>query len=330
MRLKVGKLDTELLRKIVFNHITLHRDEVLVRPGVGEDCAVVDFGEYACVLSTDPITGSASEVGRLAVHISCNDVASNGVEPLGLMLTIMAPEGTTAEEIEMVMRQAGETAAELKVEIIGGHTEITTAVNRMIVSATAIGRQAKAKLIPTKGANLGDCILMTKTAGLEGTAILAHDLEQQLVEALGANVVEKAKTMMHQISVIPEGKIGGNMGVSSMHDITEGGLLGAVWELCEASNTGCILYKEQIRIAEETEKICQYLQIDPLRLISSGCMLITVEQEKKQQLLEQLNREGIMASIIGEITEKGRYLLQGEEMIEITAPESDELYKVIG
>lgn len=327
--MKVGKLDTDLLRKIVFRHITCQREEVMVRPGVGEDCAVVDFGDYACVLSTDPITGTASEVGRLAVHISCNDVASNGVEPLGLMLTIMAPEGTTADEIEEVMRQAGEESKKLNVEIIGGHTEITSAVNRIIVSATAIGRQIKNRVVATCGAQVGDLVLMTKTAGLEGTAIIAHENTGVLTGYMGADMVERAKYMMNMISVVPEGIIGGALGTSSMHDITEGGLLGAAWELCEAAGVGIEIHLNHVPIAVETEKICGYYHLDPLRLISSGCMLMTIPEEKGSELLRALEEKGIQGTVIGRITNEGRYLIDGEEKVEIAPPESDELYKVV-
>lgn len=326
--MKAGKLDTATLRQIVLNKITYHREEVMVRPTVGEDCAVVDFGEYACVLSTDPITGAASEVGRLAVHISCNDIASSGVEPLGLLLTIMAPEGTTIEEIGQVMEQASETAAALKVEIIGGHTEITSAVNRIVVSATAIGRQLKDKVVLSQGAKIGDLILMTKSAGLEGTAILAYDHEARLRKALGEAIVEGAKKMVEQISVIPEGKAAGAVGVSSMHDVTEGGLLGALWELCEASMVGARIYREAIPIAPETEKICSFFQIDPLRLISSGCMLMTVDREKEGALLEKMREQGISIAVIGEVVENGRYMIEAGNQIEILPPESDELFKV--
>jgi hydrogenase expression/formation protein HypE len=327
--MKVGKLDSELLQKIVFNNIKLHRSEVMVRPGIGEDCTIVDYGKYALVMSTDPITGAASEVGKLAVHINCNDIASNGVEPLGLMMTILAPEGTTEVEIENIMKQAAEEAAKLNVEIIGGHTEITAAVNKIIISATAIGRELKDKIIKTSGAKLGDKIIMTKTAGLEGTGIIAYDLEEKLITRFSREIIERAKKMVDNISVVKEGIIGGKFGASSMHDVTEGGVLGAIWEVCEASKLGCNIYKDQIAVAKETAEICDFLNIDPLKLISSGTMLMTVSTEKKEMLLKELRENGIQATVIGEITKKGRYLIENNKKIEIMPPESDELYKVI-
>lgn len=327
--MKVGKLDSELLEKIIFNNIKLQREEVMVRPSIGEDCAVVDFGEYALVMSTDPITGAASEVGRLAVHINCNDIASNGIEPLGLMMTILAPVGTTENEIDEIMKQASSEAAELNVEIIGGHTEITEAVNRIVISATAIGRQLKSNIVKNSGAKVGDRIVMTKTAGLEGTSIVAYDLEEKLSSTLSREIIENAQKMVKDISVVKEGVIAGKIGVSSMHDVTEGGILGAIWEICKASKVGCNIYKDRISIAQETTEICNFLEIDPLKLISSGTMLIIVNPDKEEQLTKKLNESGVSASVIGEIIEEGRYLIEHNEKIAIQPPESDELYKVI-
>lgn len=327
--MKVGKLNSQLLERIVFNNIKLRREEVMVRPSVGEDCAVVDFGEYALVMSTDPITGAASQVGRLAVHINCNDIASNGIEPLGLMLTILAPKGTREIEIDEIMKQAGTEASTLNVEIIGGHTEITEAVNKIVISATAIGRQLKSKVIKSSGASIGDKIIMTKTAGLEGTGIIAHDLEDKLNSTFSREIIENAKKMVEDISVVKEGIIGGNIGATSMHDITEGGILGAMWEVCQASKVGCNIYKEKISIARETIEICEFLNIDPLRLISSGSMLITINPQKEEMLMKELIKNGVKGSVIGEVTKKGRFLIDNSKKIEIKEPESDELYKVI-
>lgn len=327
--MKVGKLDSKVLQKIVFDNIKLHRDEVITRPGIGEDCAVVDFGEYVLTMSTDPITGAASEVGKLAVHINCNDIASNGVKPLGLMLTILVPEGTTEAEIEKIMKEASQEAASLNVEIIGGHTEITNAVNKIVISATAIGRQLKEYVVKTSGAKSGDKIIMTKTAGLEGTGIIAYDLEEKLYSTFSREIIERAKKMVDSISVVKEGILCGEIGVNSMHDVTEGGLLGAIWEVCEASKTGCNVYRDKIAIADETKEICNYLNIDPLKLISSGSMLITVSPEKESKVVEKLMENNILATTIGEITENEKFLIDKEEKIEIEPPESDELYKVI-
>ncbi|WP_324825006.1 AIR synthase family protein [Sinanaerobacter sp. ZZT-01] len=331
-KLKAGKLDTELLERIVFKHVKHRREEVLVRPGVGEDCATLDFGPYECVMSTDPITAAISEIGRLAVHITCNDIASNGVEPLGIMLAVMLPVGTTDEEIEDIMKQAAEVAESLEVEIIGGHTEITPAVNRPVIVSTAIGRTVSGGSQRAKAMRPGDCILMTKYAGLEGTGIIASDFERRLKEVITEEEQLEAKAFLKQVSVVKEGIAAGKVGTAGMHDITEGGVLGAVWELCEISKTGVELNLKAIPVKEVTKKICNHFDIDYLRLISSGCMMIVAHPEKKAAVIKAVEETGVPIACIGVVKEReeGRILVQEDgTKIDIVPPASDELYKIV-
>lgn len=325
--MKVGKISTEILKEIIFSNISKHRPEVLVPPGIGEDCSVIDFGEYACVMSSDPITGASKGIGELAVHISCNDVASNGVEPIGIMLTILAPEGTTKEELREIMVEANRAATSINVEIIGGHTEITDAVNRVVISATAIGKQHKARLITSKGAKAGDAVIMTKHAGLEGAAIIANDYYQRLEPLLGEASLAAAIGFSNQLSVVKEGVLAGKIGVSSMHDATEGGILGAAWELAEASGLGIELYEEKIPVLAETLEICKLCEINPLKLISSGVMVMAVSPDKKAELIDALRAENITATEIGKLTEGERLFITSEGAAPLLPPEVDELYK---
>ncbi|MCL1982213.1 MAG: AIR synthase family protein [Clostridiales bacterium] len=327
--LKTGKLDSKLLEEIVFKSIKLKRDEVIKRPGIGEDCAVVDFGDYKCVMSTDPITASAAQIGKLAVHVSCNDIASEGVEPLGIMLAVMLPDGTTEEAVGEIMRQAGEAAAELGVEIIGGHTEITPAVNQPVIVSTAIGRvqvaRAEQKIKP------GDLIFMTKSAGLEGSGIIANDHEDDLVGKLSPEEIEEAKSYLNLISVVKEGVIAGETGFSAMHDVTEGGLLGAIWELCYTSGVGAKVWNEAIPVTGATQKICVVYDIDPLRLISSGSMVIITAADNKDRMARAMDEAGVKLTLIGKVKEKGfgvKLVLEGRA-VEVEPPESDEIYRVV-
>lgn len=316
------------LERIVFNKLLKNRSEVMIRPGIGMDCTAVDFGSYACVMSSDPITGTAREIGRLAVHINCNDIASCGVEPLGLLVTILCPAGSTEQELEMIMDQLSSAARDVNIDILGGHTEITNAVTRFVITCTAVGRCRKDKLITTDGAKDGDSLVITKHAGLEGASIIAHEKEAELTEALGIQTVDEAKSFIEQISVVKEGLTAAEFGVNAMHDITEGGVLGAVWELCEASGKGADVYAENIPVNMSTRKICEYYNIDPLRLMSSGCMLISAADG--EGLVKRLYSEGIAASVIGRLNNTGkRRLISANGSWDIAAPGSDELYKVL-
>lgn len=213
------------------------------------------------------------------------------------------------------------------VDIMGGHTEITASVTRVVIITTAVGKVLKDKLITSSGAKEGDNILLTKTAGMEGTAIIAHDKEKELLEKIDKSTIERAKAFINDISVVKEGIIAGKFGISAMHDVTEGGVLGAVWELSEASEKGILIYEEKIPIALETKKICEYYSIDPLKLISSGCMIITVKDG--DGLVKELNSKGIQATIIGEVTKgSDKIIYRNNRKLLIEQPETDELYKV--
>lgn len=318
--LKIGKLDNDLLKKIVIDKIKYRRDEVLTRPGIGEDCAVLDYGEYECVVSTDPITAAIEKIGSLAVHISCNDVASNGIEPIGLLLTVLLPEGTTEDDVESLMAQASEAAEELQVEIIGGHTEITSAVAQPVIVSTAIGKGPKGASQKAAQMKPGDYIYITKSAGLEGTGIMATDKHEEIKKILSHAEYEEATNMLGEVSVVKEGVIAGKIGTSGMHDITEGGVLGAVWEMCNISNTGAKIRIDDIPVAPVTEKICKAFDLNPLRLISSGSMMIIISPDKSAELEQVMAEANIKLTQIGEITTK-------ENGDDITPPGSDEIYK---
>lgn len=327
--MKIGKLPNEVLEKIVFSNISYKRNEVLTRAGIGKDCAVLDFGENVCVVSTDPITGASKDIGRLAVHISCNDVASNGAEPIGLLITILVPPNSTEEDIRTIMEDANRTASELNVEIIGGHTEITDAVNKIVVSTTVIGMQAKKNILNPESAKIGDKILITKFAAIEGTVIIANELEERLKNLVSQDIIDEGKSLAKHISVVKEGKICGAIGVPYMHDITEGGVFGAVWETAVAIKKGVKINSQYIPIKESTREICKALDINPFKLISSGSLLIVSPYEKLDIIQKELSKNGIESSVIGEVIEKGILIETDGELREIEPPSSDELYKVI-
>ena len=327
--MEIGKLPNDVLEKIVFNNIKNKRKEVLVGSGIGEDNAIIDFGEEVCIMSTDPITGATKDIGKLAIHISCNDVASSGAEPIGVLLTILAPPNTTEEDIKLIMNEAGEASRELNVEIMGGHTEITDAVNRIVISTTVVGKQKKKNMIDTSKVSVGDKVLITKYAAIEGTSILAKELEDYLENKLAKDKIIEAQNMGKLVSVVKEGIILGEIGVNYMHDITEGGILGAVWEGAIAVNKGIKIYEELIPIKEVTKEIASILDIDPYRLISSGSMLVIAKEEKISEIQRKLSEEGINITVIGEIIDEGVYIDRNGSIEEILPPGSDELYKAL-
>lgn len=328
--MKIGKLTNDELQQIIFRHLKSVRKEVLISPGIGEDCAVVDMGSGNLVISTDPITGTAKNIGKLAVHIACNDIASNGIEPIGLTVTLLIPPSACIDEVEMIIKDMQTEASRINVDILGGHTEVTDAVNRFVISATAIGRTEAVKNMFTKNSNPGDYIIMTKAAGIEGTSIIAYEKEEELKEILSENEMNEAKSFANHISVVPEGMLGGRLGVSAMHDVTEGGVLGAAHEMALSSGLGCEIELSKIMVEPVTEKICRNFDIDPLRLISSGSMMMTCSEELLESLKRELLNLDIKFSVIGKMTKNNdKIMLLDGVKTEIEPPSSDELYKVI-
>ena len=329
--LKVGKLDNDILEKIVFGNIKYRSGDVIKRAGLGEDCAVMDFGEYDCIVSTDPITATPNEIGKLAVYISCNDIASNGIEPFALTMSVLLPEGTCEKEVELIMKQAGEAAMDLEVEIVGGHTEITTAVVRPVIVSTVFGKSLRGESQTCDLMSEGDLICVTKDLALEGTAIIVGDHEDIMREVLSEDEIKQAKSFMDSISVVKDGVLAGSIGTHGMHDVTEGGILGAVWEMCMNSKLGARIYESRIPLTDITKKVMKYLDVDPLKMISSGSMVMAISKDKEEDMKVAFKDAGINFNVIGEIVNEGEgiTLESADGISPVLPPQSDEIYRAL-
>ncbi len=325
--MKTGKLTNEELKKIVLDRLPICSTDISKGPAIGLDCAIIHSQEGVMVVSSDPITGASSDVGRIAIHVSCNDIACAGIKPTAIMLVVIAPSSATKEELIHVIEQASEAAKEVGIDIVGGHTEVSDAVNRFILMTTAFGFSKKEETISAAGAKAGDSILMTKYIALEGTAILAADFRERLSTVLTKEEQTNAMNLIQQISVVKEGALCGQLHVHAMHDATEGGILGAAWEITEASKVGCLIDLASIPILPETQKICSFMNLNPYALISSGSMIIVTDNPQK--IIEELSKNQINCKEIGKIVEKNRQFIDNNGQIhELLPPEADELYKI--
>ena len=326
--MKIGKLSNEQLTELVLARLPKTGGDVLCGPGIGLDCAAVRLNEGVIVLSSDPITGAAKDIGRLAIHISCNDIAAAGIRPLALMLVLIAPPTATAAEVARIMDDASAAAESLSVSIVGGHTEISDAVSRYLIVTTAIGFTQGRPPIDARSAKPGDTLIMTKTAGLEGTSILASDQSNRFASHLSPEEIVEAAALIDQISVVREGLICAELGVHAMHDATEGGLLGAIHELCDACACGCRIDADAMPVHPLTRRITTALDLDPYRLLSSGSLLIATPSP--DIVLQALSEAGIRATAIGLLTsDPGRRMTLGGLEMEILPPMPDELYKIV-
>lgn len=328
--MKIGKVPESVLKRSVLRQIHTKRKEVLLGAGVGEDCAAIKIEEdEVFVLSTDPITGTVKDIGELAIHVTLNDLASAGAEPLGVMLTVLLPEEITEPEIREMMQQVEKTCEGVNVQIVGGHTEVTRAVNQPIITVTGIGKAKEGQVVSTAGAKPGMDLVLTKWAGIEGTSILAKEREQELLQRFSESFIRKAKEFDKMISVLPEAAVAVKSGISAMHDVTEGGIFGALWEMAEASGVGLEIDLKKIPLKQETVEICEFFGISPYGLISSGSMLMASFDGNR--LVMDLERAGISAAVLGKATEgNDRVIINGEERRFLEPPKVDELYQVVG
>lgn len=327
--MKLGKVPEIVLKRSVFKQIRHRRDEVIVRPGVGEDCSVIELEEdEVCVLSTDPVVGTVEEIGTLAVHVTVNDLVCSGAEAIGVMLSMLLPCKSGEQQIKRLIRDIEEECHKLNMEIIGGHTEYTKAVNEPVITVTGVGKVKKSELIRTRAIKPGEEIVMTKWAGLEGTAILAKEKEEELKSRYTSYFIDGAKKLMSNLSVVPEAKIGKQMKVTAMHDVTEGGIFGALWELVAAADVGLLVDLAQIPLKQETIEISEFYDLNPYMLTSSGSLLLVTEDAN--HLVDELEKQGIKATVIGRITQgHERIVINEDERRYLQPPRFDEIYKVM-
>jgi len=325
-----GKVPPEVLEKIVFNLLGVEDERVIIKSGVGIDAAAIDFGENVLVASSDPITGAEKHIGFYAINVNANDVATFGAKPRWFLATILLPENADENLLKEIMEDMHRSAEKLGISIVGGHTEVTIGLNRPIVIGTMLGEVKREKLVRSNGAKAGDAIILTKGAGIEGTSIIASEREEELRNVFGDELVERAKRFLEKISVVKEALIAAEIGVHAMHDPTEGGIANGFHEMADAAGLGFRVYHDKIPIAEETKKLCEYFNLDPLALISSGSLLIAAPKEKAEKIVNAIQKEGIEAAIVGEFLEdkNTKVLVKDGKETPLKRPETDEIWKI--
>jgi hydrogenase maturation factor len=300
MKLPHGKVPIDILKEVVFKNLGFRRDEVVLGPSAGIDGAVIRVGDKSLIVAMDPITGALERIGWLAVNVNANDVATFGVEPAFMLSCILLPENSYRKTVETISAQMHKAAAELKIAIVGGHCEVTPGLTNPVVAGCVMGIVDGDNYVTAGGARSGDKLILTKSAGIEGTAILASDKEKLLAKEIDTKVLLDAKKFFRQMSVAKEAILAFKAGgVHAMHDPTEGGIIGGAIEMAEASNLGVEIFEKRIRVQPETAEICKFFKIDPLQLISSGALLIATEPKRADIIVKTLKEKDVHASIIG-------------------------------
>ena len=333
-KLPLGKIDPSILAKLLSKYTSAGK-RVLIGAGIGEDAAIIDMGGVYLVAKTDPITHVTGDIGRYAVHINANDIASMGGRPLWFLATLLMPSGSQGKDIKRIFSQISRTCAELGISYCGGHTEVTSSVNIPIVVGHMLGEVNKEHLKPTSAAREGDDLVMTKSAAIEATAIIALEKAKELETSFSRTFIRKAQKYLHEpgISVVKEASLlRGVSGVHAFHDPTEGGLGTGIYEMARASGLGVEVVGESIPLAEETRLLCETCHIDPLGAFASGSLLIAVKPAATEKVIRRLRRAKIPATRIGRMVpkKKGMKLVKASRTLEWPVFHQDELSRIFG
>ncbi len=342
--MKTGKLPVNAMKRSVLGQIRTKRSEVLSGAGMGEDCAIFSSGpeETAAVCVQEAVlrtAGAGAAAARQPVReadmaladliVKCvNNLAAGGARPVAVMIALLLPEAVREPEIRALMAEAEEKCAELSIEIAGGQTRITAAVSAPLATVTAYGAAAKGQDYSARAAAPGQDVVLSKWIGLEGTARIAQCRRGQLLERYPAWLVEEAASFGKYLSVLPEAEIALTHGVCAMHDASEGGIFGALWELAEGAGTGLTIDMRKLPLRQETVEVCECCGVNPYELLSGGCLIMaTWDGPGLRQALEEAR---ISAVIVGKVTDShDRILLNGGETRYLDRTGTDSIYAVM-
>jgi hydrogenase expression/formation protein HypE len=334
--LPVGKLNPALLAALL-GDITCDDPGVILGPGIGRDVAVLDNGADGYLIAkTDPVTFATDAIGYYVVNVNANDIATSGGSPRWFLATALLPDTTaTAAMAAEIFSQIDTACRKLNVTLVGGHTEITHDLNRPIVVGQMLGEVARDRLITPAGLRVGDAIILTKWAPVEGTALIAREQPEKLLGAgYTDETVRRCAAMLFDpgISVLRDAQVAVASGeVHAMHDPTEGGIATGLWEMAEAAGLGLSINRRSIPIAPEARDICLTFGLEPLGLIASGSLLIGCAPADAEAIVAALEEAGIVAAIIGRAVpaSEGVTLTAGRETVEMPRFDQDELTRIL-
>ena len=332
--LPAGKLEPRLLKELLARHGVSDLC-LVVGSQFGEDAAAIDTGDRYLLLAADPITFTPERLGWYAVHVNANDIAAMGGTPLYFLSTILLPEGGATEEMtSRIFADVADACRELGCLPVGGHTEITSGVDRPIVSGAMIGEVARDRLVTSSGVRPGDVLILTRGIAIEATAILARARVSEVAGGLGRELQERAARFLEDpgLSVVAASRAACATGaVRALHDPTEGGLANALWELAEASKVGISVVETEIPRYPESTRLAELFGIDLLGAIASGALLIACAQGDASRVLASLEEAQVDAHVIGRVTEEeqGVKMVGRRQTVELPRFSADELTRAL-
>ncbi|MCM8804098.1 MAG: HAD-IA family hydrolase [Candidatus Omnitrophica bacterium] len=324
-----GKLPNKFLKYLLTKYTTKDKD-VIVLPGIGVDCSIFKFNERYIFSKTDPITLTSKDIGFYLVNINVNDISVMGGIPLYFLCVLLFPKNITFSEIESVFSQISKECKKFKIKWVGGHTEIISDIKNPIGVGFLIGRRIKK--IYFSNVKVGDKVFLIKEIGIEGASILAREKFKDLKKYFSEDYILKVQNSILKpgISIFKEAKLlWQNFKIKWMHDPTEGGISTALYEVSESKKIGILIDLKKLNFYPATCKFCKVLGLNPLGIISSGCIIGIIDKRDEKEIIEFCKKNKIKFKIIGEvIKEKGVYYFENGEIFEFPRFKRDEINKI--
>lgn len=340
-----GKVKESILDRSILKIIENRREEVIAGASVAQDASVFSMkNNKVTVVSTNPVTynftrndDSKSETGkefdnnfiRLGVAQVVNGVIAQGGEPVGLMCTIFMPEKLREIKLKMIMREIEAQCKVQNIELCGGHTEVTDNVIQPMISFTCIGQADETSVKSAKRITPKMDIVMTKWIGLSGTKMILSNRREELEQRFQRSFLDRMNDFDKYYTCDIEGNIANlpEYGVVAMHDVGVGGIKGALWEIASAAKVGIEVHFDKIGVKQETIELCEFCGLNPYEMYSTGVMLMVTNNGEK--LVDRLREEGIVAEVIGNVTEDNdRVIIKNDDRRFLTPPIGDEIYKL--
>lgn len=322
-----GKIPVELLTRVLAAHPPLP-PEVQLGPAVGEDACAIDIEAGVLIAATDPITLTTADLGRYGVIVNANDVAVMGVRPRWFLAAVLLPLGTTDDMVEQLFATMGDALDEVGATLVGGHTEVTAAVNQPVIVGQMLGVSPDGRYVRTAGARPGDVLVQVGSAPIEGAAVLAVEAADRLT-GISAEVVAAAARGLRDpgISVVDAALTAATLGATAMHDPTEGGIASGLQELAVAAGVAVRVERSQLIWFEPGLDVCRALGADPWATLASGSLLVTFPPDRVDVAVRALSAPGRPAAVIGTIHAGAG--VRGTDGGAIPRPERDEVARVL-
>ena len=335
---KVGKIGKEVFESFLLNRLGKPNEKVVVPPLTGVDAAVIDIGnDNVLVIAEDPIFAipgfPLDFFGWATVHIGASDIAVMGVAPQFMTYSLLMPPGTSDDDLRTIVDAIHNAADGLGISIVGGHTGYYPGLpSPMIGGVTVFSIVNKERYITPTGARPGDNVILTKGPAIETAGALAVLRRDELLGRYDAKLVDKAVNLSNQMSVVKDALLAMEAGgVTSMHDATEGGVIGGLYEIANASNVGMEIDESKFVYPDEVRMVCEHFGIDPVATIAEGSLLITARPSHSKAIIKRLNEEGIEASVIGRITNKKetrKMKRRDGSVVDLSIPDQDPFWPV--